>query len=255
MKKNGLALGGGAVLGAAHVGVLRALHELKIAIGMVSGTSIGAFVAALHAFGKSWQEIRDIALELDWLDLSGLELSQYGLLSNKKFGGIVTELLGKRDIRDAQIPLSMIATDIGTGRKVVFSEGDVALAVMASSCIPGIFKPVDYRGAQLVDGMLMENVPVSPLLEGGADPIISVDLLSHHTYRKPENIVGLLLNAFYINIINTTAIQTKSADLSLAPDLSGFNLVDFGQLADIMDAGYRSSLPVLKAWTQRAQPL
>ncbi|MEI8032002.1 MAG: patatin-like phospholipase family protein [Chlorobiaceae bacterium] len=252
MKKTGLALGGGAVLGAAHVGVLRALHELKIPVGMVSGTSIGAFVAALHAFGKSWKEIREVAFELDWLNLSGLSLSQYGLLTNKKFGGIVTDLLGKRDIRDAQIPLFIVATDIGKGQKVVFSEGDVALAVMASSCIPGIFRPVVHHGAMFVDGVLMENVPVSPLLEGGARPVICVDLLASNTYRKPDNIIALLLNAFYCTITNTTAMQTADADLLIAPDLSGFSLVGFGQLGDLMEAGYQSSLPVLKAWKEHA---
>ena len=82
MKKTGLSLGGGAVLGAAHVGVLRAMSELDIPVSMVSGTSIGAFIAALYAFGKNWQEIRDIAFDLDWLDLSGLVLSQYGLVTN-----------------------------------------------------------------------------------------------------------------------------------------------------------------------------
>jgi len=251
MKKTGLAFGGGAVLGAAHVGVIRALSELHISVSMVSGTSIGAFIAALYAFGKNWQEIRDIAFDLDWLDLSGLVLSEYGLLSNKKFGGIVTELLGHKNIEDALIPLSIVATDIGTGKKVVFSEGDVALAVMASSCIPGIFRPVDYFGALLVDGVLMENVPVSPLIESGAESIICVDLLAHHAYKKPENIIGLLLNAFYSTITNTTAIQIASVDLCISPDLSQFNLIDFNQVPDILDAGYDAALPVLTSWLER----
>jgi NTE family protein len=251
MKKTALALGGGAVLGAAHVGVLQAVSELQIPLSMVSGTSIGAFIAALYAFGKSWQEIREIAFDLNWLDLSGLALSQFGLLSNRKFGCMVTELLGERDIRDAPIPLAIVATDIGAGRKVVFSEGDVATAVMASSCIPGIFKPVDYHGSMLVDGVLMENVPVSPLLESGADSVICVDLLACHCYKKPDNIIGLLLNAFYSTITNTTAIQIAEADFCIFPDLSEFNLLDFGQVPEIMDAGYRAALPVLSGWVDR----
>ncbi|MEI6756831.1 MAG: patatin-like phospholipase family protein [Chlorobium sp.] len=254
IQKTGLGLGGGAVLGAAHVGVLRALAELHIPVAMVSGTSIGAFIASLYAFGKSWQEIRDISFDLDWLDMSGLALSQYGLLSNRKFGGIVTELLGQRDIRDALIPLSMVATDIGSGKKVVFTEGDVASAVMASSCIPGIFRPVEFEGALLVDGVLMENVPVAPLLESGADSVICVDLLAHHAFRKPDNIIGLLLNAFYSTITNTTALQTGVADLCISPDLSGFNLIGTGNIPDIMEAGYQAALPALKAWLEGKRP-
>ncbi len=248
MKKTGLAFGGGAVLGAAHVGVLRALTELDIPVSMVSGTSIGSFIAALYAFGKSWQEIRDIALDLDWFDLSALALSQYGLLSNKKFGAIVTELLGHKNIEDAPISLSMVATDIGRGKKVLFTKGDVALAVMASSCIPGIFMPVCCNGALLVDGVLMENVPVSPLVEGGADTVICVDLFTRHAFKSPDNIVGVLLNAFYSAIANTTALQIAMADVRILPDLSEFNLIDFGQINEIMEAGYRSALPVLQDW-------
>jgi NTE family protein len=248
MKKTALALGGGAVLGAAHVGVLRALAELQISVSMVSGTSIGAFIASLFAFGKSWQDIRDIAFSMDWFDLSSLSLSQYGILTNKKFGGIVTELLGEKDIKDSLIPLFMVATDIGTGKKVVFSEGNVAAAVMASSCIPGIFRPVDYSGALLVDGMLVENVPVSPLVGNGAESIVSVDLLAFHVFKKPENIIGILLNAFYSSLTNTTAIQIADADLSISPNLSKFNLIDFDQIPDLIEAGYQASLPVLKEW-------
>jgi len=248
MKKTALALGGGAVLGAAHVGVLRAVSELNVQLSMVSGTSIGSFIAALYAFGKNWEEIRDIALDIDWFDLSGLSLSQFGLLSNKKFGTMVTELLGKRDIRDALIPLSIVATDIGAGRKFLFTEGDVAMAVMASSCIPGFFKPVEYNGVLLVDGVLMENVPLSPLIESGAESVICVDLLASHSYKKPDNIIDLLLNAFYSTISNTTAMQIASADLSIFPDLSGFSLLDVSQVPEIMETGYRAALTALRGW-------
>jgi NTE family protein len=250
MKKTALALGGGSVLGAAHVGVLRALTELDITVSMVSGTSIGAFIGSLYAFGKSWQEIRDIVFDLDWLDLTSLALSQYGLLSNKKIGGFVCDLLGDKNIEEATIPLSMVATDIGTGKKVIINSGDVAAAVMASSCIPGIFRPVECSGSLLVDGMLVENVPVSPLVERGAESIICVDLLSRHAFKKPENIIGLLLNAFYCTITNTTALQIDVADLIILPDLSEFNLIDTGPIPDIMEAGYRAAIPALKAWKE-----
>jgi len=250
-QQTALALGGGAALGAAHVGVLRALDELHIPIAMISGTSIGAFIASLFAFGKSWQEIRDIALELDWLDLSGLTLSQYGLLSNRKFGDLVNNLLGHKTIEDASIPLSMVATDIGTGKEVVLRKGAVASAVMASSCIPGVFRPVDYRGALLVDGVLVENVPVSPLLACEDSRVVCVDLLGRHAFKKPENIIGLLLNAFYSTITNTTAIQTGKADLCIMPDLSAFSLVDTSRASEIMDIGYRDALFALNMWLEQ----
>ncbi|MDT9545943.1 MAG: patatin-like phospholipase family protein [Chlorobium sp.] len=243
--KPGLALGGGAVLGAAHLGVIRAFEELEIVPAMVSGTSIGSFVAALLAFGKSWNEIAGVIQDFDWLDLSGLSISQFGLLSNKKFGSVVNDLLGQKNIEDAAIPLAIVATDISTGRKVVLEKGDVAMAVMASSCIPGLFRPVDYAGALLVDGVLMENVPVSPLVEHGLSPVVCVDLLARHAFSRPENIVGLLLNSFYSAVTNTTRMQTAAADLCITPDLSAFNLIDMAQIPDIIEVGYREAIKAL----------
>ncbi|ANT64940.1 MULTISPECIES: patatin-like phospholipase family protein [Prosthecochloris] len=256
-----LALGGGAVLGAAHVGILRALNELDITVSSVAGNSIGSFIAALHAFGKSWQEIADISRELDWFDLSGLTLSQYGLLSNKKFGGLVQELLGDARLEHARIPLAMIATNISTGSKVVMDNGYVASAVMASSCIPGLFRPVERNGMLLVDGVLVENVPVSPLLNTENGPIICVDLMGKHRFSKPENIVGVLLNAFYSALQNTTEIQLEEADLVITPDIDSFSLVDTSAIAEIMEVGYQSSKKVLQEFstksgliTRRQQP-
>ncbi|MDZ7797262.1 MAG: patatin-like phospholipase family protein [Candidatus Marinimicrobia bacterium] len=122
-KKIGLALGGGAVLGAAHIGVLKAIEELDIPIHCIAGTSIGAFVAAFYANGKGWEEIRDIAMDLKWLDLSGLSLSKLGLLSNEKMGKFVEKHLGRSTIEDANIPLAMIATNIASGEKIVLQKG------------------------------------------------------------------------------------------------------------------------------------
>ena len=129
MKKTGLALGGGAVLGAAHIGVLRAIKEHNIQIEYISGTSIGAFVAAFYAFGKDWEEIRDIAMELNWMDISALTLSRYGLLSNEKIKKLLNKHIGNKNIEDAEIPLAMVAADASTGEKVILNKGPVAGAV------------------------------------------------------------------------------------------------------------------------------
>lgn len=250
----GLALGGGAVLGAAHVGVLRAADELGVEVNALSGTSIGSFIAALRAFGMDWREVEAVALDLDWLDLTGLTLSQFGLLSNKKFGRIVKDLLGKRRIEESPVPLAIVATDISRGEKVVLNTGDVAEAVMASSCIPGVFKPVEIDGRILVDGVLMENVPASPLLEGGMRPVVCVDLMGGHIFKKPDNIVDLLLNAFYSALKNTTAMQTEETDLMIVPDLGAFSLVDTKQVPELIETGYRESLPLLERFIRKTKP-
>lgn len=246
----GIAFGGGAVLGAAHIGVLKAMHELGIRAGYVSGTSIGSFIAALYAFGKSWQEIEELALDLDWSDLSGLTISEYGLLSNRKFGALVERLLGSSRIEDAPIPLAIVATDICTGMKVVMRRGDVATAVMASSSIPGVFKPVEYDGMLLVDGVLTENVPISPLREMGAGSIVCVDLLGRHTFRRPEHLATLLMNAFYSALRTISELQILKADLVITPDLTGYSMVDMSAVPAILEAGYAEARPLLEAWLE-----
>ncbi|HHE32257.1 MAG TPA: patatin [Chlorobaculum parvum] len=248
----GVAFGGGAVLGAAHIGVLKAMHETGFRADCVAGTSIGSFVAALHAFGRSWQEIEEVAMDLDWFDLSGLALSSYGLLSNRKFGRLVLELLGRKRIEDAQIPLAIVATDICTGGKVVMRKGSVATAVMASASIPGIFNPVKLKKMLLVDGLLTENVPVSPLKEMGADRIVCIDLLGRHTFHKPEHLAMLLMNAFYSAMRTMSEIQMEAADLVIRPDLSDFSLVDISAVPEIFEAGYREALPCLSSWMSEA---
>ncbi len=244
----GLALGGGAVLGAAHVGVLRALEELDISVAALSGTSIGSFIASLRAFGMEWREIEAVALDLDWFDLTGLTLSQFGLLSNRKFGDVVRDLLGNRMIEEAPIPLSIVATDIGSGEKVVLEKGDVAGAVMASTCIPGIFRPVEIGGRLLVDGVLIENVPLSPLVSRGARPLVCVDIMGAHAFERPDSIVGLLLNAFYCTLKTATRLQTEAADLVIVPRLDGFSLIDTGQVPELVRAGYRDALSALRVF-------
>ncbi|WP_352396961.1 patatin-like phospholipase family protein, partial [Aminobacterium colombiense] len=136
-KKIGLALGGGAVLGAAHIGVLKAIEEFNLPISYIAGTSIGAIISAFYAFGKNWEEMAILLKGLNWLDISRISLSQFGLLSNKKLGKLITDNLGDVSFDEACIPLAMIATDITSGEKVVLKSGNVAAAVMASSCIPG----------------------------------------------------------------------------------------------------------------------
>jgi NTE family protein len=246
--KTGLVLGGGVVLGAAHIGVLQAVDELDIHVDCVTGASIGAFIAALYAYGKLWDQIEDISMQLEWVDTASLTLSQYGLLSNQKLGEIVRNIIGDVEFSEAGIPLAVVASDVVTGERVPLSSGNVAQAVMASSCIPGVFTPIEIGGRMLIDGGLLENVPVTLARELGAGRIIAVDLFTaSHSHRKPDNLVDLLLNTYYSAMRNVVRPDLATADIVIAPDLSRFNLIETDQIPAIIATGYETAMSALKA--------
>jgi NTE family protein len=246
-EKLGVALGGGAALGAAHVGVLKALFEKGIKPEFISGTSIGAFVAAHIAFGTPIEDLEGIAADLDWLDITGLKLSKMGILSNERLGKSVIDQLGKVNIEESEIPLSMIATDISTGKKVVLDKGPLYKAVMASTCLPGVFVPVEWDDMLLVDGVLCENVPVSPLREMGANDIIAVDLTTNREYKRPDDIVDVLVNTFDIGLNNMIKQQIDDDSIfMIQPKLSAFNKADTSQTEKLIEEGYQAAIKVLE---------
>jgi NTE family protein len=240
-----LALGGGAVLGAAHIGVLKALDENSIKISAISGTSIGALIASLYAFGKKPSQIEEFIAELEWLDVSGFTLSKYGILSNEDLGKYVTKYIGAVDFSEAGIPLHLIATDLSEGKKIILNTGRVSEAIMASTCIPGIFVPVEIDDRLLVDGGLVENVPVSPLRDSGCNFIVGVDLNAGRQYQRPKDIIDVFVNAIDIAIDNVTRSQTTEADLVIAPELGSYSRRDTSRISELINEGYEGTCKLI----------
>lgn len=246
-KKFGMALGGGAALGAAHVGVMKAFIEKDKMPDAISGTSIGSFVGAHIAFGIPMDELEKIALDLDWLDITSFKLSKLGLLSNDKLGKTILNTIGRVNIEDADIPLCFIATDITSGKKVELTEGPLYKAVMASSCLPGIFAPVEWNDMLLVDGFLCENIPVSPLKKMGIHNIVAVDLTTNREYKRPDDIIDVLSNTFDIGLNNMIREQTKGNEVQwIQPSLSAFNRADTSQTKKLIEEGYKAAVKALE---------
>jgi len=242
--KLGLALGGGSALGFAHLGVLRALEENNIAIDFISGTSAGAVVGALYAFGISFKDIEQESEKLDWKTLAKIHPSTMGVTTNAAIREILGRHIGKdADITDAKIPLAIVSTDIETGAKIVFKSGNAIDAVMASSCLPGLFSPIEMNGLMLVDGGIVENVPISPLKSCGADIIIAVNLLRYRKYQKPKNIMGVLVNSFDM-INHRISAQPKQDDVNflIEPNLSDYFMGDIKKWKEISEQGYAETL-------------
>lgn len=238
----GVALSGGASRGIAHIGVLQALKDNGIKIDFLSGTSIGAMVAALYAFGIPIEDIHRRAREMSWLRISSVKISKTALLSNRIMGEIIEDFLGDANIEDSLIPLAIVTTDISHGKKVVLRSGNVSRAVMASTAIPGIFSPIYIDGRLLVDGFLVDNVPISILKEMGADVTIGVNLGTLKEYREPKGIINIIMNAFDIAIDANTSLTSQGADVLIAPKLSEIELSDSARDSRLFDEGYSAAL-------------
>ncbi|RMG68187.1 MAG: patatin [Calditrichaeota bacterium] len=253
----GLALSGGAARGAAHIGVLEVLESAGLRPAMISGTSVGALVGGLYAFGKTPAQILALAHKLSWSKISSFSPSRLGLLSNEEIASLVEDQVGKVRIEDAPIPLAIVATDIRSGEKVVFREGNLAEAVMASSCLPGIYRPVNINGRLLVDGFLVENVPLSPLVEAGLAVRVAVNLGAEREYRELEDLFDVILNAMEIAIDANTMNALRQAQVIIGPRLARFSRRDPAHVPDMYEEGRRAArdmLPQLQALVQPPPP-
>jgi len=184
-RRVGLVLGGGGGKGAAHIGVLTALAALRVPVDILVGTSIGGLVAALYAVGYRPIEIEQWFLRARGRTILERDLSAGGFLGTRKIEALLREALGEHTFADARLPLAMLAVDIVRGEEVVLREGSLVEAVLATSAVPGLFPPL-VRGEQLlVDGGVLNNVPVDVATSMGAGRTIAVDLGQLSTSFRP----------------------------------------------------------------------
>ncbi len=250
----GIALGGGAARGIAHIGVLKAFEEGNIPISFISGTSIGALVASYYAFGKSIEDIKDIGEGLNITSVIGLSLHKKGMFSTRSIETMILKDLGNVNIEDANIPLAICTTNISTGEQVILRHGNLAKAVCASTAIPGIFIPIEIENKTLVDGGITENVPISLLDKMGAGITIGVNLNGSQNYSPPKDIIAIMGNAIDIAIDLRTKDQLKKADLTLSLELEHYSRLDNSkQFDDLYNEGYELAQRKIKKifWYRR----
>jgi NTE family protein len=186
----GLALGGGGARGLAHVGVLKVLQREQIPVDVVTGTSMGGIVGAMHAVGMSPEQMEAEATKRGEIGqifrLIDLRLVGSGLLGGKRIKKMLVDMLGaETTFADLRLPLAVVATDYNSGREVVLKEGIVADAVRATMSVPGVFEPVELGGYKLLDGGVLNNVPVGVARDLGAEKIIAVDVLPNFRLNQP----------------------------------------------------------------------
>ncbi len=181
IRKVGLCLGSGGAKGLAHIGVIKFLEEMNIKIDFITGSSIGALIGGAYAGGMSITEIENLALENDLTSTAKLFLPEFGksgFVSMSKIEEFLITKIGEKNIEDFKIPFIAVATDIISGDEIHFSKGSLIEAIRASISIPIVFQPAVIKDKILVDGGLVNPVPINVTLQMGADYVIAVNVFS-----------------------------------------------------------------------------
>ena len=248
----GLALGGGAARGFAHVGVIQVLEEAGLRPAYLVGTSAGSLVAALYASGKTPAELVRVAQSMqeaeitDWM----LPILNRGALRGEALARYVNTQVGGRTLEQMSIPLGIVATDLGNGDAITFRRGNTGAAVRASSAVPGVFQPVRVGDREYVDGGLVAPVPVRQTREMGANFVIAVDISSDPEGNPSGDTFQILMQTFAIMGKSINQLALKEADWVVRPALSGVKSADFSARMRSIEAGraaMREALPGLKA--------
>jgi NTE family protein len=231
------------VRGLAHIGVIKVLQDEGIPVHGVCGTSAGSLIGAALAADLSWNEMDRIAKQTEWRDLVAPILPpRGGLLSAQRLETFVHDLVDGRRIEELPVPFCAVATDITAGRRVLFREGPVATAVRASCSIPGIFEPVRIGDRVLVDGGVVEHVPIFASREMGGDVVLSVNLTSDRQPQEPpESIVDILVYSFFTMMERTDGSGVGEGHVQLQPDLRGFGYRDLSQQDTLVRRGEQAA--------------
>ena len=288
-KKIGLALGGGAAKGLTHIGVLKALEDANIPIDFVAGSSMGSLIGAAYVAGIPIDSIEQIALNVDKKDVIKLidpTIPTSGFINGEKIEDFLLTHIGDKKIEDLKIPFTATAADILTGKQYIINSGDLVKAVRTSISIPAIFDPQKYHEITLVDGGLIDPIPMNAVKEMGAEFIIAVNVLvppdisdeaTEISFVNADSILSEANGTFsfiqrsesddtkdpnIIQIIQKTVMisQSKIAqfqidlykpDLLIEPDTRYINSWDFYKAEEAIELGYIATVKALKEYNRK----
>lgn len=242
--KIALVLGGGGARGLSHIGVLKALEEKKIPIDIIVGTSVGALVGGLYASGMKIEDLEKMGHNIGWNKISDLStiklftlITAESLLSTDKLEKYLKKYIGAQKFDELKIPFACIACDIKTGERIVFKDGEVAFAMRVSATIPGVFNPVEYRHRLLIDGGIVDNLPVDIAKVMGADFIIAVYPQADISTYEIKNVMTTLAQVINLQGGFLTAQQMKEADFLLVPNVKNVGLIELDKSRECIEAG------------------
>jgi NTE family protein len=241
MKSNlhvGLALSGGGVRGISHLGVIKGLTEAGIKIDKVSGSSAGAIVGAMYCQGYQPEEILKIIVETNYFKFMRPAISLTGFLKMDSVGNLFRLYLKHDDFAQLKIPLTVAATDIQKGKVRYFSEGELIKPIMASSCIPGMFDPIVINDMYLVDGGVLNNLPVEPL-EGVCDHVIGVNCNQLPEETNIRNMKNLIERSVIMSMNYNVYTRKSKCDFFIEiPDMGRYGVFDIKKAGELYQMGY-----------------
>jgi NTE family protein len=244
--KIGLALGAGGAKGLAHIGVLQVLEEAEIPLHLITGSSMGAAIGAIYAAGAQVKMMEKLALQLNNSHYIDISIPRWGLVKGKKAHDLLRLLTHDYNFSDLNIPLGIVATELTTGERIVFTEGNVADAVRASIAVPGVIEPFIKGKSIFVDGAVTDRVPAQLAKEMGADIVIAVDLQYHNrTKVEINNIYDVIMQSIELLERQVRNYYTCCADIIIKPPVCDYNWTDFERADHFIEMGREACKEVL----------
>ncbi len=245
--KVGLVLSGGAVRGAAHIGILKALDEYNIPIYALSGVSAGSIIASLYADGYTAKDIEEIALNTNFLKWFKPSKSFRSLFSLQSLEDFLKKYLHVNKIENSFKKLFITTTNLNKGIYKCWDKGDIYKIVRASSSLPFLFEPVEIDGELHVDGGLMNNLPIEPLKDI-CDYIIAVDVNPLSKEKSLNNIFSITVRSFYLAVRANVEVRKDMADIFMQPEeLLNIGLFDVRKIKNAIDIGYKEGIKIVEA--------
>lgn len=234
----GLALGGGMARGCAHVGVLREFERNNVPIDLIAGTSVGSLIGGAYAAGLSPDQIEKMALTISWNDLGRVTISKLGFYNSERTEDYIRKHFPVTEFEKTRIPFGAVATDIQTGKMVIFTEGSLPLAIRASCAMPIFYTPVTVNGRMMVDGGLVGHIPASVARLMGADIVIAVDVNSQHLPIPPPTHLFTVMSQA-LSVMGRSAVQYlyADADIVVRPQIEQVRPDDLSKAAEMIAAG------------------
>jgi len=247
----GLALGGGAARGFAHIGVIQVLEENGIKVDLVAGTSAGSLVASLYASGKGGKEMQALAETMDEGAITDWSFPLRGLIRGEALARYIRDKTGGKAIEQMVLPLGIVATDLSDGAPILFRSGDTGTAVRASSAVPAVFQPVKIGQREYVDGGLVAPVPVRFAKQMGAELVVAVDISEPPEAKPPGDAMRMLLQTFSIMGRSINNFELREADVIIRPRLEGVGSADFSARKRSIQAGRDAAIAAMPQLRQR----